>query len=80
MKIRKWSRTILLLLWTAESLVLRLSWFALTLWWSKFWAVRAYQHELRRAGLPRQAVRKLVKAYDISLGDIVRVRWRGRGI
>jgi hypothetical protein len=76
MRAWRWARTILLALWTAESLFLKLGWLALTLGWSKYWAVRRYERELRRAGLPNSAVRDLVAAYSVSLGDLVRAGWR----
>jgi hypothetical protein len=76
MRAWRWARTVLLALWAAESLLLRLGWLALTLGWSKYWAVRRYERELRRAGLPSSAVRDLVAAYSVSLGDLVRAGWR----
>jgi hypothetical protein len=76
MRAWRWARTVLLALWVAESLLLRLGWLALTLGWSKYWAVRRYERELRRAGLPSSAVRDLVAAYSVSLGDVVRAGWR----
>ncbi len=76
MRAWRWARTVLLALWTAESLLLRLGWLVLTLKWSKYWAVRRYERELRRAGLPSSVVRELVTAYNISLGDLVRGGWR----
>jgi hypothetical protein len=76
MRAWRWARTVLLALWVAESLLLRLGWLALTLGWSKYWAVRRYERELRRAGLPSSAVRDLVAAYSVSLGDLVRAGWR----
>jgi hypothetical protein len=76
MRAWRWARTILLALWVAESLLLQLGWLALTLGWSKYWAVRRYERELRRAGLPSSAVRDLVAAYSVSLGDLVRAGWR----
>ncbi|MCS7198332.1 MAG: hypothetical protein NZ930_06620 [Candidatus Bipolaricaulota bacterium] len=78
MKAWRWARTVLLALWVAESLLLRLGWLALTLWWSKYRAVRRYERELRRAGLPTSAIHDLVTAYDISLSDFVRGGWRRR--
>ncbi len=75
MRAWRWARTILLALWTAESLLLKLGWLALTLGWSKYWAVRCYERELRRAGLPSSVVRELAAAYNISLGDLVRTGW-----
>ncbi len=74
----RWTRTILLALWTAEGLLLRLGWLVLTLKWSKYRAVRRYERELRRAGLPSPAVHELVAAYNISLGDLVRGCWQRR--
>jgi hypothetical protein len=76
MRAWRWARTVLLALWVAESLLLRLGWLAFTLGWSKYWAVRRYERELRRAGLPSSAVRDLVAAYSVSLGDLVRAGWR----
>jgi hypothetical protein len=76
MRAWRWARTILLALWTAESLFLKLGWLALTLGWSKYWAVRRYERELRRAGLTSSAVHDLVAAYSVSLGDLVRAGWR----
>lgn len=75
MKIWKRIRTVLLLAWLAESLILHLGWFALTLWWGKLRAVRAYARALRRAGLPHADVQEFVSAYDISLGDVIKTRW-----
>lgn len=75
MRAWRWARTVLLALWTAESLLLKLGWLALTLGWSKYWAVRRYERELRRAGLPSSVVRDLVAAYNISLGDVIRAGW-----
>ncbi|MCS6903349.1 MAG: hypothetical protein NZO41_03630 [Candidatus Bipolaricaulota bacterium] len=74
----RWARTVLLALWIAESLLFQLGWLALTLWWSKYWAVRRYERELRRARLPSPVVHELVAAYDISLGELVRGGWRRR--
>lgn len=76
MRAWRWARTVLLALWAAESLLLRLGWLALTVSWSKYRAVRRYERELRRAGLPDPVVRELVASYNISLGDFVRVWWR----
>jgi hypothetical protein len=76
MRAWRWARTVLLALWVAESLLLRLGWLALTLGWSKYRAVRRYERELRRVGLPSSAVRDLVAAYSVSLGDLVRAGWR----
>jgi hypothetical protein len=78
MRAWRWARTVLLALWVAESLLLRLGWLALTLWWSKYWAVRRYARELRRAGLPSPVVHELVAAYNVSLSDFVRWGWRRR--
>lgn len=75
MKAWRWARTVLLALWTAENLLLRLGWLALTLGWSKYRAVRRYERELRRAGLPSPVVQELVASYNISLGDLVRGIW-----
>jgi hypothetical protein len=76
MRAWRWARTVLLALWAVESLLLRLGWLALTLGWKKYWAVRRYERELRRAGLPSAVVRELVAAYNVSLGDLVRTGWR----
>lgn len=78
MKAWRWARTVLLALWRAESLLLKLGWLALTLGWSKYWAVRRYERALRRAGLPSPVVQELVSAYNISLGDLVRGGWQRR--
>lgn len=78
MKAWRWARTVLLALWVAESLLLKLGWLALTLGWSKYWAVRRYERALRRAGLPSPVVQELVSAYNISLGDLVRGGWQRR--
>lgn len=78
MKAWRWAKTVLLALWVAESLLLKLGWLALTLGWSKYWAVRRYERELRRAGLPSPVVQELVSAYNISLGDLVRGGWQRR--
>lgn len=78
MKAWRWARTVLLALWVAESLLLRLGWLALTLGWNKYWAVQRYERELRRAGLSSPAVQELVSAYNISLGDLVRGGWQRR--
>lgn len=78
MRAWRWARTVLLALWAAESLLLRLGWLVLTLGWSKYRAVRRYERELRRAGLPSPVVHELVAAYNISLGDLVRGGWRRR--
>nr|BAL52464.1 hypothetical protein HGMM_F01E02C07 [uncultured Acetothermia bacterium]BAL59596.1 hypothetical protein HGMM_OP4C232 [Candidatus Acetothermum autotrophicum] len=75
MRAWRWARTVLLALWTAENLLLRLGWLALTLGWSKYRAVRRYERELRRAGLPSPVVQELVASYNISLGDLVRGIW-----
>ncbi len=78
MKAWRWARTVLLALWTVESLLLKLGWLALTIGWSKYRAVRRYERELRRAGLPSPVVHELVAAYDISLGDLIRGGWHRR--
>lgn len=78
MRAWRWARTVLLALWVVESLLLRLGWLALTLEWSKYWAVRRYARELRQAGLPSPVVHELVTAYNISLGDLVRRGWQRR--
>lgn len=78
MKAWRWARTVLLALWVAESLLLKLGWLALTLGWSKYWAVRRYERELRRAGVPSPVVQELVSEYNISLGDLVRGGWQRR--
>jgi len=78
MKAWRWARTVLLALWVAESLLLKLGWLALTLGWSKYWAVRRYERELRRAGVPSPVVQELVSDYNISLGDLVRGGWQRR--
>ena len=75
MRAWRWARTVLLALWVAGGLLLKLGWLALTLGWGKYWAVRRYERELRRAGLPNSVVRELVAAYNISLGDLVRAGW-----
>ncbi len=78
MKTWRWARTVLLALWVAESLLLKLGWLALTIGWSKYWAVRRYERELRRAGLPHSVVHELAAAYNISLGDLIRGGWQRR--
>ncbi len=78
MRAWRWARTVLLALWAAESLLLRLGWLVLTLKWNTYWAVRRYERELRRAGLPSPVVHELVAAYNVSLGDLVRESWRRR--
>ncbi len=78
MRAWRWARTVLLALWTVESLLLKLGWLALTLGWSKYRAVRCYERELRRAGLPSPVVQELVASYNISLGDFVRGGWQRR--
>lgn len=78
MKIWRWTKTVLLMLWTVESLLLKLGWFVLMIGWSKFWAVQSYRRELRRAGLPSWAVQELVAAYDFSLSDGIRIVWGRR--
>lgn len=78
MKAWRWARTVLLAMWVAESLLLRLGWLALTLGWNKYWAVRRYKRELRRAGLHGPVVQELVSAYNISLADLVRGGWQRR--
>lgn len=78
MRAWRWARTILLALWAAESLLLQLGWLGLTLGWSKYRAVRRYERELRRAGLPSPVVHELVAAYNISLRDLVRGGWQRR--
>lgn len=79
MVVWRWMKTVLLGLWAVESLLLRVGWIMLTVWWSKYWAVRSYQRELLKSGLPRSAVYELVTAYDMALSDLVRLGWRKRG-
>ncbi len=79
MMVWRWIRAILVGVWALESLVLKLGWLAMTLWWSKFWAVRRYRRALQRAGLPPSTVQELAAEYDIALSDLVRLGWRRRG-